>query len=378
MATDTEQLTFPASLEGWWYTEPAIFAEEQRAIYGQRWVCVARADEVPAAGDFLVREVGGESLIILRDDEGALGAYYNVCRHRGARLLTDAAGHCGGVIRCPYHAWAYGLDGALRAAPNMPDWRRERWTNLGLHAVAVSEELGCVWVNLADEPGAWDDDIGRQIRSRMGSDELMSTWAMPSLVTGTRRVYEAACNWKLIVENFSECYHCPSVHPELTTVLPEFKRGKGTLHQAGYGAAYGEDIGGFTFDGRPGLPPLPGLSAEDGRRYYGLVLTPNVFLNLVGDHVILHWLEPIGPDRTRIVCHWLFDPAVLEAGYDVEPSVELFHRTNLQDFAICERCQLGMSSRSFAHGGNLVETELQLRDFHAEVRAAVGDAGRQR
>jgi len=161
-------------------------------------------------------------------------------------------------------------------------------------------------------------------------------------------------------------------------VLPEFKRGKGTLHQAGYGAAYGEDIGGFTFDGRPGLPPLPGLSAEDGRRYYGLVLTPNVFLNLVGDHVILHWLEPLGPDRTRIVCHWLFDPAVLEAGYDVGPSVELFHRTNLQDFAICERCQLGMSSRSFAHGGNLVETELQLRDFHAEVRAAVGDAGRPR
>ena len=131
----------------------------------------------------------------------------------------------------------------------------------------------------------------------MGSDELMATWGMETLVTGTRRTYEAACNWKLIVENFSECYHCPSVHPELTTVLPEFKRGQGTLHQAGYGAAYGEGIGGFTFDGREGLPPLPGLTEEDGRRYYGLVLTPNVFLNLVGDHVILHWLEPLAADR---------------------------------------------------------------------------------
>ena len=138
MATDTDQLTFPASLEGWWYTEPAIFAAEQRAIYGQRWVCVARSDEVPATGDFLVREVGGESLILLRGEEGDLGAYYNVCRHRGARLLTDPAGSCGGVIRCPYHAWAYGLDGALRAAPNMPDWRRERWGKLGLHTVAVA------------------------------------------------------------------------------------------------------------------------------------------------------------------------------------------------------------------------------------------------
>ena len=134
---------------------------------------------------------------------------------------------------------------------------------------------------------------------------------METLVTGTRRVYEAACNWKLIVENFSECYHCPSVHPELTTVLPEFKRGQGTLHQAGYGAAYGEGIGGFTFDGRPGLPPLPGLAEEDGRRYYGLVLTPNVFLNLVGDHVILHWLEPIArrPDADRL-------PLAVRAGGD--------------------------------------------------------------
>src|SRR4029078_5433174 len=96
--------------------------DEQRALYGRRWVCVARCDEVAGNGDFLVREVGGESLILLRDDDGTLGGYYNVCVHRGARLLTEDAGTCPGVIRCPFHAWAYGLDGALRAAPNMPDW----------------------------------------------------------------------------------------------------------------------------------------------------------------------------------------------------------------------------------------------------------------
>jgi len=375
MAADAEQLSFPASLEGWWYTDEEIFAREQEAIYGRRWVCLARSDELTEPGAFLVRDVAGESLIVLRGDDGAVRSFYNVCRHRGARLLTAPEGSCRGVIRRPYHAWAYGLDGALRAAPNMPDWRRERWGNLGLHPVAVEEHLGCVFVNLAEQPGAWDDEFGEQIRRRMGTDELMATWDMDRLVTGRRRVYEAAANWKLIVENFSECYHCPSVHPELTTVLPEFKRGQGTLHQAGYGAAYGEGIGGFTFDGRPGLPPLPHLAAEDGRRYYGLVVTPNVFINLVGDHVILHWLEPLAPNRTRVVCHWLFDPETIAAGYDIEPSVELFHRTNEQDFAICAQCQLGMGSRSFARGGNLVETELQLQEFHAEVRAAVGDAG---
>ncbi len=148
MAAETEQLTFPASLEGWWYTDPAIFAAEQRTIYGGRWVCVGRGDDITAPGSFIVREVGGESIIVLRTEEGAAAAYYNVCRHRGARLLTEPDGVCKGVIRCPYHAWAYGLDGALRAAPNMPDWRRERWQNLSLHpsrSRSASAACGSTW-----------------------------------------------------------------------------------------------------------------------------------------------------------------------------------------------------------------------------------------
>ena len=100
---------------------PAIFAAEQRTIYGGRWVLVGRCDDIAEPGSFIVREVGGESIIVLRTEEGSAAAYYNVCRHRGARLLTAPEGVCQGVIRCPYHAWAYGLDGALRAAPNMPD-----------------------------------------------------------------------------------------------------------------------------------------------------------------------------------------------------------------------------------------------------------------
>ena len=135
----------------------------------------------------------------------------------------------------------------------------------------------------------------------MGTDELMAAWGMASLVTGTRRVYEAACNWKLIVENFSECYHCPSVHPELTTVLPEFKRGKGTLHEAGYGAALRGGDRRVHVRRAPGTAAAAGARGGDGRRYYGLVLTPNVFLNLVGDHVICTGSSRSPPGRTRIV-----------------------------------------------------------------------------
>jgi Rieske 2Fe-2S family protein len=255
----------------------------------------------------------------------------------------------------------------------MRDWRPTGDRELALQTVALEERYGCLFVNLASQPDPFDGDIRRQLLVRMGSDQHLACWGLETLATGRRTVYDVAANWKLIVENFSECYHCPTVHPELTSVLPEFKQGRGTLHAAGYGAAYAEGAGGFTFDGRPGLPPLPGLDPADARRYYGIVVTPNWFLNLVGDHVIMHRLEPLAPDRTRVVCDWLFPPSVLEAGLDIDPSVELFGRVNGQDFAVCEQCQLGMSSRTFAHGGVLVPVEEQLQAFHDEVRAAVGD-----
>ncbi len=363
------------SLAGPWYTDEAIFTAEQHAVYGRRWVCVARADEIGAAGSFVTREVDRESLILMRAAGGTASAFYNVCRHRGSRLLTADSGRCdNGLIRCPYHAWAYDLDGSLRAAPNMRDWRPSGDRSLSLVPVAVEERYGCVFVNLADEPASFDDDIGRQLLERMGSEDHLASWGLETLETGRRVVYDVAANWKLIVENFSECYHCPTVHPELTTVLPEFRQGRGTLHAAGYGAAYADSAGGFTFDGRPGLPTLPGLDPDDARRYYGIVVTPNWFLNLVGDHVIMHRLEPLSPARTRVTCDWLFAPEVLADGLDIDPSVELFGRVNLQDFAVCEQCQLGMSSRSFARGGVLVPVEDQLMAFHDEIRAAVGAA----
>jgi glycine betaine catabolism A len=359
------------SLAGPWYTDDAIFAAEQQTLFATRWVCVGRGEELAEPADFVTRTVAGESLILVRDERGTARAFYNVCRHRGSRILTADAGRCAHGIRCPYHAWLYALDGELRAAPNIRDWRGEGAGDLGLRPVALEERYGCLFVNLAGDAASFDADITRQLLERMGSAELIGHWELDRLRTGWSRTYDVAANWKLIVENFSECYHCPTVHPELTTVIPEFKRGQGTLTVPGYGATYGDEIGGFTFDGRPGLPALPALASDEARRYYGLVLTPNWFVNLVEDHVILHRLEPLAPDRTRVVCDWVFAPETLAAGHDIEPSVELFHRTNDQDFAICSQCQLGMTSRSFVGGGVLVPVEEQLGAFHAEVRAAV-------
>jgi len=374
LATPSEALRLAPSLDGAWYADAAVFAAELEAFYARRFVCVGRGSEIAEPGAYVTREVAGESLVLVRGEDGAASAFYNVCRHRGARLLRDDAGRCEHVIRCPYHAWSYGLDGALRGAPNLPDARRERWGGLGLARVALEERYGWLWVNLAGDAGSFDADIGEQVRARMGADELVARWGLEDLAIGRELSYDVRANWKLLVENFSECYHCGPVHPELTTVIPEFKRGRGTLHSPGYGAGWAADAEGFTVDGRAGLPRLPGLTDDEDRRYYAIVLTPNVFLHLVPDHVVIHRLEPRAPDLTRIVCSWLFARETLRAGLDIEPSVQLFHRTNLQDFDVCERCQLGARSRAFGGARSLVPVEEHLAAFHDEVRAAVGAA----
>jgi Rieske 2Fe-2S family protein len=173
------------------------------------------------------------------------------------------------------------------------------------------------------------------------------------------------------VENFMECYHCATIHPELTDVLPEFKLGYAAQYYVGHGAEFGEDIKGFTVDGRPGFHRFPSLDEDHDRRYYAITVRPQVFINLVPDHIIFHRMVPLAADRTVVVCDWLFAPDVLAEGVDVTASVELFHRVNLQDFDACERCQPNMDSRAYRKGGLLVPSEHHIGAFHEWLRGLV-------
>ena len=168
-----------------------------------------------------------------------------------------------------------------------------------------------------------------------------------------------------------ECYHCAPIHPELTSVLPEFAGGYAAQYYVGHGAEFAERVSGFTVDGSPGFGRLPGVTDEQDRRYYAITIRPQVFINLVPDHVIFHRMIPRGPDQTTVVCDWLFDAAVVASGQDLSRSVELFDRVNLQDFAACERTQPSMSSRAYSGGGVLVPSEHHIGDFHNWVRARV-------
>ena len=222
------------------------FRKERDSIIFADWFCVGRAESLIGAGDFLTADVVGESVIVVRDDDGGLRGFYNLCRHRGSRLAPpeEAApaglsvhngktmsadgepgwrtGCFGGSIRCPYHAWTYGLDGTLRSAPFLPDLRRYS-DRLALHPVAVTTWGGFVFARLDGGRG------GRRPLARQtnGADGRLAAYPLAELRSAHRIVYRVAANWKVICENYNECYHCGPVHPELCDLIPAFRRGGG-------------------------------------------------------------------------------------------------------------------------------------------------------
>jgi glycine betaine catabolism A len=368
MAMETTSLR--STLTGPAYTDAAAFAREQEMIFERLWFCAARSAEIVQPGSFRVVPVGRESVLIIRGHDGALRAFLNVCRHRGSRLCAEESGQVRRNLRCGYHAWTYGLDGRLVAAPNlakMADIDRDAY---GLFRVGLREWLGYAWVCVADEPPSFEDTVIADVTGRLGDPAAIGRYRAERLAVGQRIIYQVAANWKLIIENFMECYHCATIHPELTGVLPEFAHGYSAQYYVGHGAAFADSAEAFTVTGDGGFGRLPGVSADEDRRYFAVTVRPQVFLNLVPDHVIVHRLSPLAADQTTVVCDWLFDAAVVEAGRNLAPSVELFDRVNRQDFRACELTQLSMGSRAYRDGGVLVPSEHHIGQFHAWVTQA--------
>ena len=366
-----------ATLAGEFYTSATIFAAEQDEIFEKMWFCAARSNDLANPGQFKKVQIGRESVLVVRGRDGALRAFLNVCRHRGAALCTESEGQVKRSLQCPYHAWTYALDGKLIAAPNLAALKDASGEGIdryeyGLVTVALKEWLGYAWVCLADEPPSFEDDVIGEVTRRLGDPAAVDHYDVGSLSVGRRVVYDVAANWKLIVENFMECYHCATIHPELTEVLPEFAQGLAAQYYVGHGAEFGSDVSGFTIDGGAGFETLPGVTEDQDRRYYAITIKPTVFVNLVPDHIIFHRMYPLAPDRTIVECDWLYTSDVVEQGRDVSRSVELFHRVNEQDFEACERTQPAMSSRAYRNGGVLVPSEHHIAEFHEWVVSRVG------
>jgi len=246
-------------------------------------------------------------VIVVRGRDGRARAFFNVCRHRGTRLCEEPQGRFAGGIQCPYHAWTYGLDGALLGAPHMAD---VPWFDKGEHPLVgapLSEWEGFLFLNLSPDAAPLSQSLG-PLAGRF------ARWSLPRLKGARSIAYDVRANWKLIFQNFSECYHCPPVHPALSK-LSHYRSGANDLREGpvlgGY-MAIDEPGGSITITGRMCGAPLGELDDDERRRIYYYSIFPNSFLTIQPDLVMATRLAPLAPDATRVVCEWLFAPETLE------------------------------------------------------------------
>jgi Rieske 2Fe-2S family protein len=329
------------------YTSPAIYVEDIERIHARHWNCVGRSSAFATAGDYQTRTIAGESLIIVRDRGGELHAFFNVCRHRGTRICNLASGQFSETIQCPYHAWTYGLDGRLVGAPHMNEVEGFDKKNYPLHEAAVAEWEGFVFVNIADKPQPFEKWLAPMIGR-------LSRFDLPSLKVGHRVRYEVNANWKLVFQNYSECLHCPMIHPELSTVLP-YTSGANDLTSGPFLGGYMEikqPNESATLTGRACGRVISGeLKGDDLRRAYYYTLMPNMALSIHPDYVNFYLLTPVSVDKTVVETEWMFNPAnEKDPKFNPKDAIDFWDVTNRQDWDICERSQQGVYSRRYEPG----------------------------
>jgi Rieske 2Fe-2S family protein len=361
------------TLPGRYFTSPAILAEEMDRIFARQWLCVGPADRIRQAGEYFLQQLGPDSLIILRDKAGAVRAHYNVCRHRGTRMCEAPAGKFGETIQCPYHAWTYALDGRLLAAPSSDLIEQFQKSDYPLASVATYVWEGLIFINLSAEPVPFEQHhaplIGR-----------FSRFDIAGLRIARRIDYEVAANWKLIVENYQECYHCAPIHPTLTKLSPPTS-GEMDLYDGPVLGGYmllAQDNDSMSMSGRTcGLTVTPDLPAADLRRVYYYSIFPNVLLSLHHDYVMLHTLFPLDTGRTLVTCEWLFNPVSIGSPeYNPQDGISFWDMTNREDWHICEQSQLGVSSRAYRPGPYSARENLSAA-FDKEVLRALGHSGEE-
>jgi Rieske 2Fe-2S family protein len=342
-----------------YFVSPEIFAQEQAEIFSRNWLLVGHKSQLKKSGDFFLVTIAGESLIVVRDQKSEIRAFYNVCRHRGTRLKEDACGHTS-AIQCPYHAWTYALDGRLIGAPHMDDMAGFDKADYPLHRVNLGLWEGFIFVNLA-EAGALTSILSQRERRKQDRFVSLEDWFVPlkgkfshwniSILQPAKRIeYDVRANWKLMFENYSECYHCPGVHPQLQKVSP-YDSAENDLRE-------GPFLGGFmkinpgkslTMSGNACAAFVGKIENLQQVFYYSIF--PNMLLSLHPEYVMVHQLWPQSPERTLIVCDWLFHPdAFSRKDFNPQDAIEFWDMTNKQDWHVCELSQQGISSCAYEPG----------------------------
>ena len=349
------------------YVERTWFDTEMAAIFGTMWLAAGRVEEVSARGAFVRRDVAGASILIVGDGEDGVRAFHNVCRHRGTELCDAERGVFPGSIQCPYHAWTYDLSGRLIGAPLMEQVEGFAREDYPLHTVPCETWDGHAFINLASKPTPLGAQLGEL-------PQRFAPWRMHELRMTHRIVYDVQANWKLIVQNYNECLHCPIIHPLLNQMHHYLGAENVPTTNTYCGGAMGfkEGVETLSLDGKRRRRVLPGLSAQDAGLVHYFAVYPNLLLTLHPDYMLTVTLWPLSPDRTRLVSEWHFHPDEIgRPGFVFDDAVEFWDRTNREDWAISERSQRGISSPAYSPGPYSLR-ETQLWEFDQFVLNRVG------
>src|SRR5262245_12472466 len=294
------------------YPSDHVLAFELERLFAGSWVCVARAEELAAPGELLAVQIGEVGVLLLRDGDGGPRAFANVCRHRGHELLPAGASTSAKSVVWTCRAWSYRLDGSLRAAPGMRAAVGFEAAAHGLVPLPLQVWHGFVMVNASGDAPPLDQHLG-------ALDELVAPYRPERLVAMASHEYHPRANWKVLCENYHECYHCPRIHPELCRVSPPASGHNYDLPGAWVGGSMDlrDHAATMSLDGRSAGVPIQGLDGRRLRTVEYLHLLPNLLLSLHPDYLMTHLISPLGPARSRIVCTWYFPPEAAELpGFD--------------------------------------------------------------
>jgi len=349
------------------YVDPAVFDWEQRNIFAG-WHCVGHTADLDGAGAQRAVGSGAGGVLLVRGEDGTARAFANVCRHRGHELLACGAATKRRGIVCPYHAWSYKLDGRLRSAPGFEAGDGFDPEEFGLTELRLVDWHGWLFV----DPSGRDRDFADHVA---GIEEVIRPYRPENLTVVARHSYELATNWKVVVENYQECYHCPSIHPELSRISPptsgENLEFPGTW--IGGWMSMIDEAETMSLNGRSGGVAIAGLSEHELRTVMYIVGFPNLLISLHPDYVMTHRMTPLTVDRTHVECAWAFPAeAAARPGFDPSYAVDFWDITNRQDWAACESVQRGLSS-PHARPGPLAPAEDGVYSFvHRVARAYAG------
>jgi len=321
------------------YVDQAVFEWEQANIFSG-WICVGHANDLAGVGAQRAVGSGANAVLLVRGDDGELRAFANTCRHRGHELLACGASAKRRNIVCPYHAWSYRLDGQLRNAPGFSEVDGFSPEEFGLAPLRLTDWHGWLFV----DPSGTDVEFNAHVA---GMEDVIAPYRPEDLTVVARHSYELATNWKVIAENYQECYHCASIHPELSRISPPTSGENLQTDGAWIGGWMSmiDEAETMSLTGASGGVAIQGLSEHELRTVMYVVGYPNLLVSLHPDYVMTHLMTPLAADRTHVECAWAF-PSEVAARPDFDPSyaVDFWDLTNRQDWAACESVQRGLSS----------------------------------